>query len=61
MNFLDSLDNFACAFDCDPDFFLRKFSKSLTDGAYTWYVNLVLNMAYGWEDLVWFQYQMLIC
>lgn len=42
-------------FHChNPDLFLKEFSKSLTDHAYTWYMNLKPGTVHDWEDLVSF-------
>ncbi|KAH0976474.1 hypothetical protein GBA52_026193 [Prunus armeniaca] len=35
----------------DHNLRLRKFSKRLTDGAYTWYTTLALGSVRSWEDL----------
>lgn len=34
------------------ELYMREFSKSLTDRAYTWYVNLRASSVHDWEHLV---------
>lgn len=46
--FLDSLGKYAK----DPELYLREFSKSLTDRAYTWYLNLKLGTIQDWDHMV---------
>lgn len=48
MRSLDSIDYHAH----DTNLRLREFSKSRTNKAYTWYVNLKPWMVHDWEDLV---------
>lgn len=44
----------------DTDLFLGEFSKSLTDRAYTRYINLKPCMVHDWEHLVFVQCQILL-
>ena len=46
--FMDSMGPFAR----DGELYLREFSKSLIDCAYTWYSTLQLNSIPMWEDMV---------
>lgn len=46
VHLLDSMDPFAH----NNDLCLRKFSKSLTDKAYTWFVNLKQGPVNDWEQ-----------
>lgn len=46
--FLDSIGKYAK----DQKLYLREFSKSLTDRAYTWYLSLKLGTIQDWEHMV---------
>lgn len=48
MRFLDLMG----LFSHDVNLCLREFSKSLTDRAYTWYVNLKPGSVRNWEHLM---------
>ena len=46
--FIDTLGPYTA----DEDLYLRKFSKSLCDRAYTWYTGLKLGLILTWDDMV---------
>ena len=46
--FIDTLGPYAA----DKDLYLREFSKSLCDRAYTWYTGLKLGSILTWDDMV---------